>query len=55
MSVIEERLPYLDTLQLAPGAHSAPNNGLGNACVMEAPSALLLLDRMIEVGKVDAA
>lgn len=36
MSVLEERLPYLDKLVLGRGGHSAPSNGLVEACVMEA-------------------
>ncbi len=36
MSILEERLPYLEALQLESGAHYAPNNGLVHACVMEA-------------------
>ena len=36
MSVIEDRLVYLEPLQLEHGAHEAPNNGLVHACVMEA-------------------
>ena len=36
MSILEERLPYLETLQLEAGGHDAPNNGLVHACVMEA-------------------
>lgn len=76
MSIIEDRLAYLEPLQLGRGSHPAPNNGLVNACVMEAVSyvagaaaraalapttkglqvsALLLLDRMIDVGKKASA
>jgi hypothetical protein len=36
MPVLEERLHYLDDLQLGRGSHAAPNNGLVAACVMEA-------------------
>ncbi len=36
MSILEERLPYLETLELESGGHEAPNNGLVHACVMEA-------------------
>jgi hypothetical protein len=36
MSVIEERLTYLEPLKLGRGSHSAPSNGLVEACVMEA-------------------
>ncbi len=36
MTIIEERLPCLDALQLGRGSHSAPNNGMTAACVMEA-------------------
>jgi hypothetical protein len=36
MSVIEDRLKYLEPLKLGRGSHSAPLNGLVNACVMEA-------------------
>ena len=36
MSILEERLPYLDKLALGRGGHTAPNNGLVEACVMEA-------------------
>ena len=36
MSVIEERLHYLDDLRLGHGSHKPPNNGLVEACVMEA-------------------
>jgi hypothetical protein len=35
-TIIEEKLPYIDTLTLDHGAHAAPNNGLVDACVMEA-------------------
>jgi hypothetical protein len=38
MSVIEERLPYLEPLKLGRGSHAAPSNGLVEACVMEAVS-----------------
>jgi hypothetical protein len=36
MSVIEERLTYLEPLKLGRGSHFAPSNGLVEACVMEA-------------------
>jgi hypothetical protein len=36
MSVIEDRLPYLEPLKLGRGSHVPPSNGLVNACVMEA-------------------
>jgi hypothetical protein len=36
MSVIEDRLPYLEPLKLGRGSHEPPSNGLVNACVMEA-------------------
>jgi hypothetical protein len=36
MSVIEDRLPYLEPLKLGRGSHDPPSNGLVNACVMEA-------------------
>ncbi len=36
MTILEERLPYIEALQLDSGAHDAPNNGLVYACVMEA-------------------
>jgi hypothetical protein len=36
MSVIEDRLPYLEPLKLGRGSHKPPSNGLVNACVMEA-------------------
>ena len=36
MSVVEDRLRYLDDLRLGRGSHAAPNNGLVGACVMEA-------------------
>lgn len=36
MSVIEERLHYLDDLRLGHGSHKPPSNGLVEACVMEA-------------------
>jgi hypothetical protein len=36
MSVIEDRLKYLEPLKLGCGSHSAPSNGLVEACVMEA-------------------
>jgi hypothetical protein len=36
VSVLEERLPYLEPLVLESGGHDAPNNGLVHACVMEA-------------------
>jgi len=36
VSVIKEKLHYLDALRLDRGSHSPPNNGLVNACVMEA-------------------
>jgi hypothetical protein len=36
MSIIEDRLPYLGPLKLGRGSHSAPSNGLVEACVMEA-------------------
>jgi hypothetical protein len=36
VSILEERLPYLEPLKLGRGSHSAPNNGLVEACVMEA-------------------
>jgi hypothetical protein len=36
MSVIEDRLPYLEPLKLGRGSHDPPLNGLVNACVMEA-------------------
>ena len=36
MTIVEERLAYLESLQLEVGAHAAPNNGLAHACVMEA-------------------
>jgi hypothetical protein len=36
VSVIEDRLAYLEPLQLEQGSHPAPNNGLVHACVMEA-------------------
>ena len=36
MSVIEERLPYLEPLVLESGSHAPPINGLVHACVMEA-------------------
>ena len=36
MSILEERLPYIEALQLESGGHDAPNNGLFHACVMEA-------------------
>jgi len=36
LSVIDERLVYLEPLQLEKGAHSPPDNGLVHACVMEA-------------------
>lgn len=36
MSILEERLPYLEPLRLEQGAHDAPNNRLVRACVMEA-------------------
>jgi hypothetical protein len=38
MSVIEDRLPYLEPLKLGRGSHEPPSNGLVNACVMEAVS-----------------
>jgi hypothetical protein len=38
MSVIEDRLPYLEPLKLSRGSHEAPSNGMVNACVMEAVS-----------------
>jgi hypothetical protein len=38
MSVIEDRLAYLESLKLGRGSHAAPSNGLVNACVMEAVS-----------------
>jgi hypothetical protein len=38
MSVIEDRLPYLEPLKLGRGSHDPPSNGLVNACVMEAVS-----------------
>ena len=38
MSVLEERLSYLEPLVLETGAHDAPNNGLVHACMMEAVS-----------------
>jgi hypothetical protein len=38
MTILEERLPYLDKLTLGSGSHRAPNNGLVEACVMEAVS-----------------
>jgi len=36
LSIIDERLIYLEPLQLGKGSHSPPNNGLVRACVMEA-------------------
>jgi hypothetical protein len=36
MSIIESKLPYLAALKLSHGSHEPPNNGLVNACVMEA-------------------
>jgi hypothetical protein len=36
MSIIEERLSYLEQLNLGRGSHPAPSNGLVEACVMEA-------------------
>ncbi len=36
MTILEERLPYIEALQLESGSHDAPNNGLVHACVMEA-------------------
>lgn len=36
MSIIEERLRYIDTLTLGRGSHSPPSNGMVSACVMEA-------------------
>ena len=36
MNILEERLPYIEDLQLEAGGHDAPNNGLVHACVMEA-------------------
>ena len=38
MTIIEERLPYLEPLKLGRGSHNAPNNGLVEACIMEAVS-----------------
>jgi hypothetical protein len=36
VSILEERLPYLDKIQLGHGSHPAPSNGMVEACVMEA-------------------
>lgn len=36
MSIIKERLAYLEPLKLGAGSHPAPNNGMREACVMEA-------------------
>ncbi len=36
MTILEERLPYIEALQLESGGHDAPDNGLVHACVMEA-------------------
>lgn len=36
MSIVEERLRYLEPLRLGRGGHEPPNNGLVHACVMEA-------------------
>jgi len=36
VSVLEERLSYLEPLVLESGGHDPPNNGLVHACVMEA-------------------
>jgi hypothetical protein len=36
MSVIEDRLSYIEALKLGSGSHAPPSNGLVNACVMEA-------------------
>ena len=38
MSILEERLPYIESLKLGHGSHPAPSNGLVEACVMEAVS-----------------
>jgi hypothetical protein len=38
MTIIEERLARLDGLVLKSGGHTAPDNGLVDACVMEAVS-----------------
>jgi hypothetical protein len=36
MSIIDERLPYVEELHLGRGSHDPPTNGLEAACVMEA-------------------
>ena len=36
MSVVEERLPQIESLVLEVGSHEPPDNGLVHACVMEA-------------------
>jgi hypothetical protein len=36
VTIVEERLPYIEKIKLGHGSHPAPNNGLVNACVMEA-------------------
>jgi hypothetical protein len=38
VSVVEERLPQIEGLQLEAGGHEPPDNGLVHACVMEAVS-----------------
>jgi hypothetical protein len=38
MTVVDERLPYIEQLKLSRGSHVSPSNGLVEACVMEAVS-----------------